>query len=61
VATFYGVTPAQVAITHGLDDAVDQMIQSFPDMRFSIFEPTFLCLQAAAAIEQGALPDSPAR
>jgi histidinol-phosphate/aromatic aminotransferase/cobyric acid decarboxylase-like protein len=34
VATFYGVTPAQVAITHGLDDAVDQMIQSFPDMRF---------------------------
>jgi histidinol-phosphate aminotransferase len=41
VATFYGVTPAQVAITHGLDDAVDQMIQSFPDMRFSIFEPTF--------------------
>jgi histidinol-phosphate aminotransferase len=41
VATFYDVTPAQVAITHGLDDAVDQLIQSFPDMRFSIFEPTF--------------------
>jgi histidinol-phosphate aminotransferase len=41
VATFYGVASAQVAITHGIDDALDQLIQSFPDMRFSIFEPTF--------------------
>jgi len=41
VAAFYGVAPAQLAITHGLDDALDQLIESFPDMRFSIFEPTF--------------------
>jgi histidinol-phosphate/aromatic aminotransferase/cobyric acid decarboxylase-like protein len=41
VAAFYGVGPTQVAITHGLDDALDQLIQSFRDMRFSIFEPTF--------------------
>ncbi|MGC2077822.1 MAG: histidinol-phosphate transaminase [Xanthobacteraceae bacterium] len=41
VAAFYGVVPAQVAITHGLDDALDQLIESFRDMRFSIFEPTF--------------------
>jgi histidinol-phosphate aminotransferase len=40
-AAFYGVSPAQLAITHGLDDALDQLIESFRDMRFSIFEPTF--------------------
>jgi histidinol-phosphate/aromatic aminotransferase/cobyric acid decarboxylase-like protein len=34
VAAFYGVVPAQVAITHGLDDALDQLIQSFRDMAF---------------------------
>jgi histidinol-phosphate/aromatic aminotransferase/cobyric acid decarboxylase-like protein len=46
VANFYGVPPVQVAITHGLDEALDRLIESFPDMRFSIFGPTFLDYEA---------------
>jgi histidinol-phosphate aminotransferase len=42
VAKFYGIAPGEVAITHGCDEAIDRLIQSFPNMRFSIFEPTFL-------------------
>lgn len=42
VAKFYGVTPAQVAITHGLDEALDRLIQRFSGMRFSFFSPAFI-------------------
>jgi histidinol-phosphate/aromatic aminotransferase/cobyric acid decarboxylase-like protein len=46
VAKFYGVPPVQVTITHGLDEALDRLIESFPDMRFSIFVPTFVDFEA---------------
>lgn len=46
VAKFYSVPPVQVTITHGLDEALDRLIESFPDMRFSIFVPTFLDYEA---------------
>ena len=42
VAKFYGVAAAQVAITHGLDEALDRLIQRFSGMRFSIFTPAFI-------------------
>lgn len=46
IAKFYQVAPEQVTITHGCDEAIDRLIQSFPDMRFTIFEPTFLGYEA---------------
>jgi histidinol-phosphate/aromatic aminotransferase/cobyric acid decarboxylase-like protein len=42
VAKFYGVASAQVAITHGLDEALDRLIQRFSGMRFSFFAPAFI-------------------
>jgi histidinol-phosphate/aromatic aminotransferase/cobyric acid decarboxylase-like protein len=32
VAKFYQVAPEQVTITHGCDEAIDRLIQSFPNM-----------------------------
>jgi histidinol-phosphate/aromatic aminotransferase/cobyric acid decarboxylase-like protein len=42
VAKFYGVAAAQVAITHGLDEALDRLIQRFSGMRFSFLAPAFI-------------------
>jgi histidinol-phosphate aminotransferase len=42
LSEFYRVDPGCVAITHGLDEALDRMIELFPDMRYVTFEPTFL-------------------
>jgi histidinol-phosphate/aromatic aminotransferase/cobyric acid decarboxylase-like protein len=42
VANFYGVAAPQVAITHGLDEALDRLIQRFSGMRFSYFAPAFI-------------------
>ena len=41
IARFYRLPQSEIAVTHGVDEALDRFIQLFPNNSFVLFTPTF--------------------